>query len=88
MAGDAAYRKAKEKIEKALHTRAIKLNLSGMGLPKLPELLGQLTQLAMKGVGQPHAHGTHRSTPMFRRKGPGSRAWIPRRSAPAKSRRL
>ncbi len=38
------------RIEQARKTRATELNLSGLGLTELPELLGQLTQLQRLGL--------------------------------------
>jgi internalin A len=45
MAKDKAYREAEKKIEAARRSRATVLDLSYMSLTKLPESLGQLTQL-------------------------------------------
>lgn len=45
MARGATYRKAEEKIESALLSGAMQLDLRSMRLTELPELLGQLTQL-------------------------------------------
>ena len=49
-----AYRKAEEKIEQARRSGAKQLDLSGMGLTEVPEVLGKLTALRVLDLSRNH----------------------------------